>query len=81
MNFIQMIQVVEEVLALYEELSKDGTLAKLKDAEGAIQAELASNVTLRQLLTKVGMPMPTPSVAPAPAAQVVAAEPAADSAA
>jgi len=53
MNIVQLLAVIEELASLYKQLEADGTIQKLKDAEGAIAAELASNATLKDLISKV----------------------------
>jgi hypothetical protein len=52
MNVLQVFSVLEEALALFNELKADGTVQKLQDAEAAIQAELVSNTKLKDLLAK-----------------------------
>jgi hypothetical protein len=78
MNIGQIFSLVSEVLALYQALEKDGTLAKLQSAEAAIQSELATNENLQKLLARIGMPQLVPV---APADPAIGVETAADSAA
>ncbi len=84
MNILQIISLVEEVLSVYNTLSQDGTLARLKDAETAMQTELNTTKDLQKLLALTGIHLPAlaplPVAAPAPA-PAVGAETAADSAA
>ncbi len=53
MNPIQLFQLLEELVTLYGELKKDGTVDKLIAAEQAVQHEVLNNPKLKDLETKV----------------------------
>lgn len=53
MNFLELIQFIQEANALVAQLEKDGTLAKLLAAEQAIQMELNANPTVIALEAQI----------------------------
>lgn len=53
MSFIEMIKLVEELLAVFQELKADGTIDKLFAAEQALQAEMAQNTKLKELMDRL----------------------------
>ncbi len=73
MNIGQIIATIEEVIGLYNSLKADGSLAKLLEAEAAVQHEIATNKDLQKLLALIGIHLPTPTP-PAPLTAELAAE-------
>ena len=52
-NPIQLVQLLEELLAVFRELKSDGTLDALVKAEQTVQSELTTNAKLKDLLSKL----------------------------
>lgn len=66
MSPLKMIELLEEILALYSELKKDGTLDKLIAAEQAVMHEVETNAHLKDLQAKLSLLSAHAAPVPAP---------------